>query len=78
MNNNNFSSNGKNSPINANICHSWTSPLLPLVLMKHNIEKSHSDFNTANFKIIDKYFSNNKRNHKNAESFSTSKTCDQH
>ena len=59
-------------------CHSWTSPLLLLVFVKHNIEKSHSDFNTANFKIIDKYFSNNKRNHKNAESFSTSKTCDQH
>ena len=37
-------------------------------LMKHNIETSHTDVSTANFKIIDMNFSNNKRKRKIAES----------
>ena len=36
-------------------------------MVKHNIETSH-DVNTANFKIIDMNFSNNKRKRKIAES----------
>ena len=37
-------------------------------LVKHNIETSHTDVSTANFKIIDMNFSNNKRKRKIAES----------
>ena len=37
-------------------------------MVKHNIESSHTDVNTANFKIIDMNFSNNKRKRKIAES----------
>ena len=37
-------------------------------MMKHNIEISHIDVNTANLKIIDINFSNNERNRKIAES----------
>ena len=37
-------------------------------MVKHNIETSHTDVNTANFKIIDMNFSNNKRKRKIAES----------
>ena len=33
-------------------------------VLKHNIETSHTDINTANFKIIDMNFSNNKRKQK--------------
>ena len=36
--------------------------------MKHDTETSHTDVNTANFKIIDMNFSNNKRKRKTAES----------
>ena len=36
-------------------------------MVKHNIETSH-DVHTANFKIIDMNFSNNKRKRKIAES----------
>ena len=37
-------------------------------MVKHNVETSHTDVNTANFKIIDMNFSNNKRKQKIAES----------
>ena len=37
-------------------------------MVKHNIETSHTDVNTANFKIIDMNFSNNKKRQKIAES----------
>ena len=37
-------------------------------MVKCNIETSHTDVNTANFKIIDLDFSNNKRKQKIAES----------
>ena len=37
-------------------------------LVKHNIETSHTDANTANFKIIDINFSNNIKKRKTAES----------
>ena len=37
-------------------------------MVKHNIETSHTNVNTANFKIIDMNFSNNKRKRKIAES----------
>ena len=37
-------------------------------MVKHNIETSHTDLNTANFKIIDMNFSNNKKKQKIAES----------
>ena len=37
-------------------------------MVTHNIENSHADVNTANFKIIDISFSNNKRKQKIAES----------
>ena len=37
-------------------------------MVKHNIETSHNDVNTANFKITDMNFSNNKRKRKIAES----------
>ena len=37
-------------------------------MVKHNIETSHTDVNTANFKIIDINFSNNKRKREIAES----------
>ena len=37
-------------------------------MVKHNIETSHTDVNTANFKIIDMNFSNNKKKQKIAES----------
>ena len=37
-------------------------------IVKHNIETSPTDVNTANFKIIDMNFSNNKRKRKIAES----------
>ena len=37
-------------------------------MVKHNTETSHTDVNTANFKIIDMDFSNNKRKQKIAES----------
>ena len=37
-------------------------------MLKHNIETSHTDVNTANFKIIDINFSNNKKKRKIAES----------
>ena len=37
-------------------------------MVKHNIETSHTDVNTANFKIIDMNFSNNKRKRKITES----------
>ena len=37
-------------------------------MVKHNIETSHTDVNTANFKIIDMTFSNNKRKRSIAES----------
>ena len=37
-------------------------------MVKHNIETSHTDVNTANFKIIDINFSNNKRTWKIAKS----------
>ena len=33
-------------------------------IVKHNIETSHTDVNTGNFKIIDMNFSNNKGNEK--------------
>ena len=33
-------------------------------MMKHNIEISHTDFNTANVKTIDNNFSYNKRKSK--------------
>ena len=36
-------------------------------MVKHNIETSHTDVNTANFKIIDIDFNNNKRKQKIAE-----------
>ena len=36
-------------------------------MVKHNIETSHTDVNTAHFKIIDINFSNNKRKRKIAE-----------
>ena len=36
-------------------------------MVKHNIETSHTDVNTANFKIIDINFSNNKTKRKIAE-----------
>ena len=36
-------------------------------MVKNNIETSHTDINTANFKIIDMNFSNNKRKRKVAE-----------
>ena len=37
-------------------------------MVKHNIGTSHTDVNTANFKIIDKSLSNNKKKRKTAES----------
>ena len=37
-------------------------------MVKYNIETSHTDVNTANFKIIDMNFSNNKRKRKITES----------
>ena len=37
-------------------------------MVKHNIETSHTDVNTANFKIIDMNFSNNKNPRKIAKS----------
>ena len=37
-------------------------------VVKHDTETSHTDVNTANFKIIDMNFSNNKRKRKIAES----------
>ena len=37
-------------------------------MVKHNIETPHTDVNTANFKIIDMNFSNNKKKRKIAES----------
>ena len=37
-------------------------------MVKRNFETSHTDVNTANFKIIDMNFSNNKRKQKIAES----------
>ena len=37
-------------------------------MVKHKIETSHADVNTANFKIIDMNFSNNKRKWKITES----------
>ena len=37
-------------------------------MVKHNIETSHTDVNTANFKIIDINFSNKKRKQELAES----------
>ena len=37
-------------------------------MVKHNIQTSHTDVNTANFKIIDMNFSNNKGKHKISES----------
>ena len=37
-------------------------------MVKHNIETSDTDVNTANFKIIDMKFSNKKRKRKIAES----------
>ena len=37
-------------------------------MVKHNIETSHTDVNTANFKIIDINFINNKKKRKFAES----------
>ena len=37
-------------------------------MVKHNIETSHTDVNTANFKIIDMNFSKNKRKRKITES----------
>ena len=37
-------------------------------MVKHNIETSHTDVNTANFKIIDINFSNNIKKRKIAES----------
>ena len=37
-------------------------------MVKHNIETSHTNVNTANFKIIDMNFSNSKRKGKIAES----------
>ena len=37
-------------------------------MVKHNIETSHTDVNTTNFKIIDMNFSNNKRKRKIVES----------
>ena len=37
-------------------------------MVKHNIETSHTDVNTANFKIIDMNFSNNKKKQEIAES----------
>ena len=37
-------------------------------MVKHNIETSHTDDNTANFKIIDMNFINNRREQKIAES----------
>ena len=37
-------------------------------MVKHNIETWHTDVNTANLKIIDMNFSNNKRKRKIAES----------
>ena len=40
-------------------------------MVKHNIETSHTGVNTANFKIIDMNFSNNKRKRKIAESLWT-------
>ena len=44
------------------ICEAWSH------MVKRNIETSHTDVNTANFKIIDMNFSNNKRKRKIAES----------
>ena len=35
----------------------------------HSMEKSHKNFNTMDFKIIDKNFHNNKRKRKIAEAF---------
>ena len=37
-------------------------------MVKHNIETSHTDVNTANFKTININFSNNKKKRKIAES----------
>ena len=37
-------------------------------MLKHNIETSHTDVNTANFKVIDMNFNNNKRKRKIVES----------
>ena len=37
-------------------------------MVKHNIETSHTDVNTANFKIIDINFINNKKKREFAES----------
>ena len=37
-------------------------------MVKHNIETSHTDVNTANIKIIDMNFSNNKRKRKITDS----------
>ena len=37
-------------------------------MLKHNIETSHTDVNTANFKVIDMNFNNNKRKRKIGES----------
>ena len=37
-------------------------------MVKHNIKTSHTDANTANFKIIDINFSNNKKKRKIAKS----------
>ena len=39
-------------------------------MVKHNIETPYADVNTANFKIIDMNFSNNKKKRKIAESLS--------
>ena len=39
-----------------------------LHVVRHNIETSHTDVNTANFKIIDMNFSNNKKKRKIVES----------
>ena len=36
----------------------------PLHMLKHNIEASHTDIKTADFKMIDMNFSNNKRKQK--------------
>ena len=38
-------------------------------MVKHNTETSHTDISTANFKIIDMNFSNNKRKRTIAGSF---------
>ena len=41
----------------------------PSHMVKHNTETSHTDISTANFKIIDMNFSNNKRKRTIAGSF---------